>query len=92
MATANTNMHIADYYYSMLESLNDNTKLYLVKKLTDSLFESSSKRHEAKATDKDKLFESLAGIWADDPEADAIADIVAKGRKSNTTREIIPFD
>ena len=37
MKTFDVNIHLADYYFSVLNSLSDKAKLYLVNKLTESL-------------------------------------------------------
>lgn len=47
-------------------------------------------------TDNDLLLDNslhkLAGIWANDPEADKIYDAIRNGRQSGVTRHIVPFD
>ena len=61
MKTFDVNIHLADYYFSILNSLSDKAKLYLVNKLTASLINSADKT-------------------------------VLTGRRSNKTRNLIPFD
>ena len=43
MKTFDVNIHLADYYFSILNSLSDKAKLYLVNKLTESLINSADK-------------------------------------------------
>ena len=40
----------------------------------------------------DEDLHKLAGIWANDPEADKIYEAIQNGRQSGVTRHIIPFD
>lgn len=54
------------------------------------------KAKEISATDQelklDEDLHKLAGIWANDPEADKIYEAIQSGRQSGVTRHIIPFD
>jgi hypothetical protein len=86
MKTFDVNIHLADYYFSILNSLSDKAKLYLVNKLTESLINSADE------AEKDNAFHKLAGIWANDPDIDRIEKSVLTGRRSNKTRNLIPFD
>lgn len=70
MATIDANIHLADYYFSMLDSLSRKAKLYLVKRLTDSLLGTTEATVTDTEAEKDKSFHNLAGIWTDDPEAE----------------------
>lgn len=62
-----TSTSSADYYYSLLKSLSKETKLHLIKKLTDSLLEEKNTKTHA---DIDKL-KSLFGAWSDKPNTDS---------------------
>lgn len=90
--TMDTNLYLADYYFPLLDSLNNKAKLYLVKKLTDSLLKSESLPDVFEEAAKDTAFRKLAGAWANDPEAEAMTSIIRDGRMSNHTRHIVPFD
>ena len=92
MKTFDVNIHLADYYFSILNSLSDKAKLYLVNKLTESLINSADKTEKIKEAEKDNAFHKLAGIWANDPDIDRIEKSVLTGRRSNKTRNLIPFD
>lgn len=83
-----TSLKLADYYFSMLKSLSDKTKLYLIQKLTDSILENK----EITTAEKEKSLENLFGIWANNPEADKMEDAIRNGRVSNVTRHIVSFD
>lgn len=83
-----TSLKLADYYFSMLKSLSDKTKLYLIQKLTDSILENK----EVTTAEKEKSLENLFGIWANNPEADKMEDAIRNGRVSNVTRHIVSFD
>lgn len=67
-----TSMKLADYYFSMLKSLSNETKLYLIRKLTDSMLE----KKEAKTAEKERSLEDLFGIWANNPEADKMEEAI----------------
>ncbi|MCD8091588.1 MAG: hypothetical protein LUF01_01590 [Bacteroides sp.] len=92
MKTFDVNIHLADYYSSMLSSLSDKAKLYLVNKLTESLMKNADKTEETKEIEKDESLRKLAGIWRNDPDAKIIEEVILKGRRSNKTRKLIPFD
>lgn len=92
MKTFDVNIHLADYCFSMINSLNDKAKLYLVNKLTESLMKSADSIVKVNESEKDEELAKLAGIWANDPEADMMAEAILTGRRSNMTRELIPFD
>lgn len=68
-----TSMKLADYYFSMLKSLSNETKLYLIRKLTDSMLE----KKEAKTAEKERSLEDLFGIWANNPEADKMEEAIS---------------
>lgn len=79
-----TSINLADYYYSLLKSLSKETKLHLIKKLTDSLLEEKTTKKHA---DIDKL-RSLFGAWSDEPDADELIEEIRKSRTSGVTRHI----
>lgn len=85
-----TSINFEDNYFSLLKSLKDETKLRLIKKLSDSMLE---KKVAANAeADKNETLRQLAGVWRDDAEAEKIADEIINSRVSGKTRQIIPFD
>lgn len=83
-----TSMKLADYYFSILKSLSNDTKLYLIKKLMDSILE----KKEVKAEKKERSLDDLFGIWANNPDADKMEEEILNGRVSNKTRHIVSFD
>lgn len=85
-----TSINFEDNYFSLLNSLKDETKLRLIKKLTDSLLEKKVTVNTEAA--KDEALRQLAGIWKDDEDADKIAREILNSRTSGKTRNIIPFD
>lgn len=80
-------IRLAHSYFDMLKSLGDETKLHLIKMLTDSLL----KKEKANDSTKSKTLESLFGVWADDAETDEILEAV-KEKRSGTTRHIVSLD
>lgn len=93
MESKDASLYLADYYFSILETLSDNAKLYLMKKLADSMFSgkkcTDKKNYEV---EKDSMFNSLAGAWANDPEAEYISKAIKEGKSANNTRHIVPLD
>lgn len=87
-----TSLNMADYYFPMLNTLSRKAKLYLVKKLTDSLLSDEALSAPAHEDDKKKIFNEVAGAWADDPEADMMENEIRNARTSDTTRKIVSFD
>lgn len=83
-----TSMKLADYYFSILKSLSNDTKLYLIKKLMDSILE----KKEVKVEKKERSLDDLFGIWANNPDADKMEEEILNGRVSNKTRHIVSFD
>lgn len=83
-----TSMKLADYYFSILKSLSNDTKLYLIKKLMDSILE----KKEVKAEKKERSLDDLFGIWANNPDANKMEEDILNGRVSNKTRHIVSFD
>lgn len=65
MNTMDTNMYLADYYLSRLNDLSNKAKLYIVKKLADSLM---SGKEDSAMTKEDAaaLLDKINGAWADD--------------------------
>ncbi len=80
-------VRLAHSYFDMLKSLGDETKLHLIKMLTDSLL----KKEGTSDTAKGKTLESLFGVWADDAEAEEMLEAV-KEKRSGTTRHIVSLD
>lgn len=83
-----TSMKLADYYFSILKSLSNDTKLYLIKKLMDSILE----KKEVKVEKKERSLDDLFGIWANNPDADKMEEEILNGRVSDKTRHIVSFD
>lgn len=92
MNKIDTSLNIADYYFHMLNTLSRKGKLYLVKKLTDSLLNDEAISISSYEEEKKKIFNELAGAWANDPEADVMEKEIRNARTSNTTRKIITFE
>lgn len=90
MDTMDTNMYLAEYYLARLNDLSDRAKLYILKKLADSLVK-DKETHTLTKKEKDEALDRLAGVWADDPEGERMAEAIRTGRRSNTTRKLIPF-
>ncbi|MCD8183755.1 MAG: hypothetical protein LUE99_12520 [Bacteroides sp.] len=80
MKTFDASIHLADYYCSMLNSLSDKSKLYLVNKLTESLMKNADKTEETKEIEKDEALRKLAGIWYNDADAEIIEEAILTGR------------
>ncbi|NDV59396.1 hypothetical protein [Bacteroides sp. 519] len=85
-----TSINFEDNYFSLLKSLKDETKLRLIKKLTDSMLEKKVAINTE--VNKDETLQRLAGVWKNDAEAEKIADEIISSRTSGKTRHIIPFD
>lgn len=62
---------LANSYFGMLKSLSNETKLHLIKLLTDSILTNKDKNI---AVENDKL-EEFFGIWSDDAETDNMIKI-----------------
>lgn len=93
MKTMDANISLADYYFPLLDSLSRTAKLYLVKRLTESLLGSADREAVRYAeAEKEKTLDKFSGIWADDPEAEYMDDVIRKGRTSNYTRHLVPLD
>lgn len=91
MKTIDTNMYLAEYYLARLNDLSDRAKLYIMKKLADSLM--NDKETVALTNEeKNETLRRLAGAWADDPESEVMAEAIRTGRRSNKSRKLIPFD
>lgn len=78
---------LANSYFSMLKLLSDETKLHLIKMLTDSIL----KKEKDNVSAKSETLEDLFGVWADDPEADEMIKAV-ETKCSGLTRHIVPLD
>lgn len=88
----NVNLYMADYYFSMLNALSSEAKLYLMKRLADSLLKMKNVSELSDEAEKDAIFYNLAGVWANDPEADEMASLIRDGRISHHTRNMVSFD
>ncbi len=80
-------VRLAHSYFDMLKSLGSETKLHLIKMLTDSLLKNEGKDNVAKS----ETLESLFGVWADDSDTDKILEAI-KDKRSGTTRHIVSLD
>ena len=49
-------------------------------------------KKKAETLPRDERLRQVAGLWADDPEAEMMAKAIREGRLSNRTREITPFE
>ena len=65
------NVRLAHSYFDMLKSLSNETKLHLIKMLSDSMLEKEQKC----TVIKDKKLEDFFGIWSDDTETDDMIKI-----------------
>lgn len=83
-----TNMYLADYYLARLNDLSDKAKLYIVKKLADSLM--SGKEDAAmRKEDDDALLDKINGAWADDGiSAEEEIRTLRADRRQGLTRNI----
>lgn len=48
--------------------------------------------HTLTKEEKDEALRRLAGVWADDPEGEMMAEAIRTGRRSNKSRKLISFD
>lgn len=80
-------IRLAHSYFDMLKSLGNETKLHLIKMLTDSMLKKDDK---SKVTESEKL-EDLFGVWSEDAEADKMLEAI-KEKRSGTTRHIVSLD
>lgn len=81
-------MRLANSYFGMLKSLSNETKLHLIKLLTDSILTNKDKNI---AVENDKL-EEFFGIWSDDAETDNMINIIRDSKVSGKTRNIVSLD
>lgn len=81
-------MRLANSYFGMLKSLSNETKLHLIKLLTDSILTNKDKNV---AVENDKL-EEFFGIWSDDAETDNMIKIIRDSKVSGKTRNIASLD
>jgi 3-methyladenine DNA glycosylase AlkC len=81
MASLSKNISVADYYFSVLENLNSNSKLDLISKLSQSL----------KETDKtqETSLQSLFGAYKSDETAEAIIAELRASRVFNRNIEML---
>ena len=80
-------VRLAHSYFDILKSLGNETKLHLIKMLTDSLLKNEEKDNAA----KNETLESLFGVWANDPDTDNMMESI-KNKRSGTTRHIVSLD
>lgn len=80
-------IRLAHSYFDMLKSLGNETKLHLIKMLTDSMLKKDDKSDVAES---EKL-EDLFGVWSEDAEADKMLEAI-KEKRSGTTRHIVSLD
>ncbi len=92
MKGVDVSLNLADYYYPILNTLSRKAKLYLVKRLTDSLLKDESGATLVLEDDKKAIFNELSGAWANDPEAGMMETEIRNGRTSGKTRMITSFD
>ena len=85
-------LNLANYYFSLLNTLSNKAKLYLATKLMDSLLKEEMLSNASTEAKKDAAFRQLAGVWGNDPEADAITSVIYDSRTSNHTRQLASFD
>lgn len=90
MATAslNTDYNVAEGYFRMLNPLSKNTKLFLLKMITDSLVANPA---ENKADKKGSLAQ-LFGGWANSPDTNGIEDFIKNSRTNSNLRKTVSFD
>lgn len=81
------NLRLANSYFSMLKSLSNETKLHLIKMLTDSML----KKERQDTITRNISLEDLFGIWANDPEADEMMK-ATETKCSGKTRHIVSLD
>ncbi len=80
-------VRLANNYFGMLNPLSNETKLHLIKMLTDSIL-----NPQVKVAARKEHLEDLFGIWANDAEMDHMETEIRRSRRSNSTRNIISFD
>lgn len=80
-------IRLAHSYFDMLKSLGNETKLHLIKMLTDSMLKKDDK---SKVAESEKL-EDLFGVWSEDAEANKMLEAI-KEKRSGTTRHIVSLD
>lgn len=75
----NEDLYLADCYFLRLATLSQTAKLYLIRRLADSLLENKERIESCVDTERDVVFHRLAGAWVDDPEAELMASFIEKG-------------
>lgn len=81
-------LKLADSYFGMLKSLSNETKLHLIKMLSDSMLS----KEEKKVIVSHKKLEDYFGIWSDDAEADNMINTIRENRLSGETRHIVSLE
>ena len=69
-------------------SLDSNNKQWLSDKLQEDI---KKDKEMALEEQNDKLFNSLAGCWANCPEMDGVENLIKESRSSGVTRHIVSF-
>lgn len=87
MNTMDNNMCLADYYLTRLNTLSDKAKVYVMKKLADSLIDNKESTERTKE-EKNVILRRLADVWKNDPESEMMSEAILKGRESNKTRKL----
>lgn len=81
-------LKLADSYFGMLKSLSNETKLHLIKMLSDSMLSNEEK----KVVVSHKKLEDYFGIWSDDAVADNMIKTIRENRLSGETRHIVSLE
>lgn len=84
----NTDYNVAEGYFKMLNPLSKNTKLFLLKMITDSLVANPDENKENKKGSLVNLF----GVWANSPDTDGIEDFIKNSRTNSNSRQTVSFD
>lgn len=82
-----TTLTLADSYFEMLKSASNETKLRLIRKLTDSMLSTS-----ADVDNRTARLERLFGAWTEGSSAEEIIDKIYSSRTSGKPRHIISLN
>lgn len=82
-------MRLADSYFGMLKSLSNETKLYLIKMLSDSML---NHEDDKTMTAKGKKLEDFFGIWSNDAETEDMIEAIRDNKCSGVTRHVVSLD
>jgi len=72
--------------YILSLSLTNKNKDWLAEKLIES------KTRATDESEREKRLYSMFGAWNDDEDMDNFESVIKEGRRTGTTRNIIPFD